>query len=275
MKPAVLVLLVLLTACTSFSSMTVIGNELEDYDGDNILNIADVCPNSFYGEAVNNQGCTARQLRLTALKILPYQFNRIVRRIDRTTLRRAEQFISESLTHEYYQPNRSFLSCSGDNVFAADLNTMGALPILACKYVEEPRKVEVPVQAGRATFITSSGFGVIIRVEPQQSGRIQIRELGYVACNEQIRPLAEEALNLILESEKLILETVQPQACDPERVQKNIKLAEITLAKGDYYGTVQNYHNAWRAATSCNCIGQTSRIAIPPRGRFVRWTAQY
>ena len=181
---AVLVLLVFLTACTSFSSMTIIGDELEDYDGDNILNIADFCPNSFYGEAVNDQGCTARQLRLKALKILPHQFDRIVRRIDRTTLRRAEQFISESLTHEYYQPNRSFLSCSGDNVFVADLNAMGALPILACKYVEEPRKVEVPVQAGRAIFITSSGFGAVIRVEPQQGSRIQIRELGYVACNE-------------------------------------------------------------------------------------------
>ena len=269
-----IILCLFLTACTSailmvekqiIVPMAVLG--YGDLDQDGIPNIKDSCPNTFQGEIGNEQGCTSRQLRLKALRILPYEFDRRVRYVDRIAIRQTKKYIKESLNQNFYQPDRSYLTCSGGGVFAADFAGMAYLQQLACVELEQYRDIRIRIRGGQGRFVLSSGFGVIVTTGGQVSA-IDLTDLGYVSCNEELKPLGEAALNYIVESEKLILDTIGP-ICDPERVRKNLFLGEKNLAKERYMNTIANHQSAWKAATDCECSRKITGFPSTPQIR--RW----
>ena len=99
MKRICIIILLFLSACTQSldettlnSLSTMINLDLTDADGDGIPNETDKCANTFVDEIANEQGCTARQLRLYASNVLPYQFEKIVRYVDRIPLRQSKKF---------------------------------------------------------------------------------------------------------------------------------------------------------------------------------------
>ena len=240
-----LLCLLWLTACTPQGMVVV------DTDNDGILD--DECPNTFLGEVTNEKGCTARQLRIKAWRALPHEFDRLVRYVDRIPVRETKKYIRESLNGEFYQKNRAFLSEKGNNVFAADFVAMSYLTALACKGVPRIRKLEVSLRSGQGRFVLSSGFGVVITTGSQISSA-NLRDFGYIACNQKLQPFGEAALNAIFESERLVITTIK-DPCDEERVRKNLLFAQKNFNKNKFHDTVANYQSAWKAATSCKWSG--------------------